>query len=210
MKPKQNDDSKDQTPTTDESPKLASTSSNPFDLGKLKLSQDFDSMGGGVKKLLTTIPVKKPNRQAFIRAFGPDFQVTTAVVELKGEQDGTFLVAPELRDELMDEINIVHLVTCVDRAGNYFLWPIKMAKAGERSNPWHESALLALEHAEKRWVRVSANMGAGHYDVFTATSKLSDPVEPDLTLQKMIETAFRGKLIDSADHPVVKKLRGEE
>lgn len=190
--------------------KIGSTSSNPFDLSKLKLSQDYDAMGGGVKKLVTTIAVKKPNRQAFIRAFAaPEFQITTALIELKGEQDGTYLVSPDLRDELMDEINIVHLVVCVDRNGDYFIWPVKIAKTGERSNPWHDSALIALEHAEKRWVRISANMNAGRYDVFGATANLPDPVKPDLTLQQLLETAFRGRMIDSLEHPVIQKLRGE-
>ena len=39
---------------------------DPFDLSKLRLTQDFVETGG-VKKLLTTVPVRKPAPQDFIR-----------------------------------------------------------------------------------------------------------------------------------------------
>ncbi len=37
-----------------------------FDLESLRVSQDFVK-DSGVKKLLTTVPVRKPNRQDFVR-----------------------------------------------------------------------------------------------------------------------------------------------
>ena len=37
-----------------------------FDLEALRVSQDFVK-DSGVKKLLTTVPVRKPNRQDFVR-----------------------------------------------------------------------------------------------------------------------------------------------
>ncbi len=39
---------------------------DPFNLERLRLSQDFESKVG-VRKRLITVPVRKPNRQAFIR-----------------------------------------------------------------------------------------------------------------------------------------------
>lgn len=191
---------------------IASTSANPFDLSLLKLSQDFESSGGAVRKLHTTIPVKKPSKQVFFRAFpAPDYQVVVAAVELKEEQDGgVYLVAPSLRDQLLDEIQILRLVTCIDRADNLFFWPLKCPKNGERTNHWHESAERALSYAEKSWVRVKANMIAGHYDVVQPVANFPDPETPELTLQQLIEIAFRGRMIDSAEHPVLKKLRGQE
>ena len=39
---------------------------NLLDIEGLRLSQDFTSMAG-VKKLITTVPVRKPDRQSFVR-----------------------------------------------------------------------------------------------------------------------------------------------
>ena len=41
-------------------------SDDPFDLAKLRVSQDFLETTN-VKKLLTTVPIRKPNAQDFVR-----------------------------------------------------------------------------------------------------------------------------------------------
>jgi len=74
-----------------------------FDLSKLALPQDFSEFAG-VKKILTTVPVKKPNRQDFIRVHsGEDWSFQTAVLELKEERE-TYLVHADLWHELPGEI----------------------------------------------------------------------------------------------------------
>ena len=48
-----------------------------MDLNALRLDQNFDA-AVGVKKLLTTVPVRKPNRSEFVRVrSGGDFQMRT-------------------------------------------------------------------------------------------------------------------------------------
>ena len=54
-----------------------------MDLDKLRLSQNF-SEAVGVKKALLTIPVRRPNRQEFVRVHPDDgMSLQTAVLELK-------------------------------------------------------------------------------------------------------------------------------
>lgn len=79
--------------------------SDPFaDLSKLRLSQDFAATVG-VKKLLTTVPVRKPNGQEFVRVHpGEEYRLQTAVLELKVERE-TYLVASELWAELPGELS---------------------------------------------------------------------------------------------------------
>jgi hypothetical protein len=60
----------------------------------------------------------------------------------------------------------------------------------------------------KRWVRVKANTSLGAYEIFEAASTLLDPVWPELTFNELVRIAFRGKLVDSLEHPVIKRLRG--
>jgi hypothetical protein len=58
-----------------------------FDLAKLRLSQNFAD-GLGVKKALLTVPVRKPDRQSFIRV-NPDeaHRLEVAMLELKRSRD---------------------------------------------------------------------------------------------------------------------------
>jgi hypothetical protein len=69
--------------------------------------------------------------------------------------------------------------------------------------------LEAIELATRSWVRVAANMSAGCYDVYRAGGQLSEPEWPDLTFQAILRIAFKGRFIDSLDHPVLRQLRGE-
>ena len=73
---------------------------------------------------------------------------------------------------------------------------------------WNESALDAAKIAQDDWVRVVANMSLGAYDVFQATGEIPDPEWPELDLSAILEIAFKGKYIESIEHPVVRQLRG--
>ena len=76
-------------------------------------------------------------------------------------------------------------------------------------NPWWESALRAAQKAETEWVRVSANMQLGAYNVFAAAAELPDPTWPEITFSEVLRVAFKGRYIDSHDHAVLRQLRGE-
>ena len=61
-----------------------------------------------------------------------------------------------------------------------------------------------------KWIRVKANMSLGAYEIYEAQSPdLANPEWPDLAYNELLRIAFRAEgVISSADHPVVKKLRG--
>jgi hypothetical protein len=63
--------------------------------------------------------------------------------------------------------------------------------------------------AMKRWVRVKANTNLGAYEVYEASSTIPDPEWPELSFSQMLTIAFKGRLVDSYSHPVLKRLRGE-
>src|SRR5690349_3014656 len=78
-------------------------SADPFDLASLRLSQDFAS-AVGVKRLIMTIPVKKPSKEWFVRTHpDPSHRLQTAVLELKDGDRETYLVSPDLWPELASE-----------------------------------------------------------------------------------------------------------
>jgi hypothetical protein len=67
----------------------------------------------------------------------------------------------------------------------------------------------AAELGRTGWVRMTANMGLQAYDVAVAPADLGEPEWPDIAFKKILEIAFRDKRIDSLDHPVLRRLRGE-
>ena len=94
----------------------------------------------------------------------------------------------------------------ITRKSDPFLWPIKIS--GDYLDPWnasaHELALLARE----KWIRVKSNRDQRMYEARIPEHQFDDPEWPDLTYKEILRKAFKDKLIDSLEHPVLKKLRG--
>jgi hypothetical protein len=189
---------------------VAKPEADPFDLASLRLSQDFAS-AVGVKRLITTIPVRKPSKEWFIRAHpDPSHRLQTAVLELKEDRE-TYLVAPGLWPELASEPTFSPrlLIAAINRQGVLFVWPVKLPGAGGKIDDWSRSALDAADEARSRWVRITANMGLGAYDVAVASGQVAEPEWPGITFQQIIKVAFRDKMISEWSHPVLRRLRGE-
>jgi hypothetical protein len=181
---------------------------NPFDPESLRLGANY-SDGLGVKKVLSTIPVRKPGRQEWFRVrAGDDWRIQTAIFEAEADRE-TYLVDRALWTELSGEIQPALLVTCVNRAGDLFLWRCKLPGPDGRPNTWNESALRIVSAAETRWVRMAANMTAGYYEHFEPAIELPDPEWPALKFPEILKTAFRDRFVSSLDHPLVRQLRGQ-
>lgn len=200
----------DANPTPAPPPPPTTEAPDPFDPDALRLPQDFAG-AVGVKKLLITLPVRKPSKEWFVRTHpDPAYRLQTAVLELKEDQE-TYLVAAPLREALAGESTFSPrlLVLAANRQGVLFVWPLKLPDPDGRSNPWHQSALEAEARARTQWVRVSANMAAGAYDVAVAPMHGAEPTWPEMSMAELLRIAFRDRLIDRYDHPVLMRLRGE-
>ena len=181
---------------------------DPFDPEALRLSQDFAALAN-VKPVLATVPVRKPGRQDYFRVRpAEDYRLTTALLELKDERE-TYLIAPELRHELFGELLPVTIFTAINRQGVVFLWPCRLPDETGRTNPWHESALEAAELAKAKWTRIAADMSLGAYRIWEAAGELPEPEWPEQSLRDLLAIAFKGRYIDTHDHAVLKRLRGE-
>ena len=186
----------------------ALVASNPFDPARFRLSQDFAS-AVGVKKVLTTVPCRKPHRHEFVRVrTGAEWRLETGVFEDKINRE-VYLVDPPLWSALLGEVYPVCLYCAVTRQNDVLLWPVKLPGADGKSNSWNESAVAAAKLAESRWIRLAANMPGGMYDVYESEGELSDPEWPELAFPEILRLAFKARFIQSLDHPVVKALRGE-
>ena len=182
---------------------------DPFDLETLRLDQNFVE-SAGVKKLLTKVPVQKPDPQTFYpRPSRQKYRMALAVIVLK-EDSETFLLTPHIARELPGEFVMVMMRTVITRQGTVFLWPIRLPDADGKINEWHQSAADAAEYATKRWVRIKSNKAIRGYELKFAAEmhQSTNPAWPDLSFQELVRIAFRDRLVDRLDHPVIKRLRG--
>ena len=179
-----------------------------FDLDSLRLKQDF-SETLGIQRVLSHVPVRKPNKTNFIRVrSGEDYRMDVGIVEMKEERE-TFLVTPAMMSEpgIYELVVPARLVTYITRQGVLALWPLKLEKDG-KLNPWHESALEAAQLAEKQWVSVRADMSLGAYQIFQATAELPEPEWPEHTFSELVRLGFKGLIVDAPDHPLIQQLTG--
>lgn len=184
---------------------------DPFDPARLRLSGDFTA-AAGVKKLLTSVPVRRPSKEWFVRCH-PDamYRLETCVIEMK-EDSETYLIDPSLWPSLSGESTFGPrlLVTAQNKQGVLFLWPVKMPRPDGRQDRWNQSALEAIGLASKTWVRFQANMSLGAYEVFQATGELADADWSTVpSFSDLLRIAFKDRFVTTADHPILRRLRGE-
>jgi hypothetical protein len=180
---------------------------DPYDLSNLRLSQSFTETAG-VKKLLSTVPVRKPNKQDFVRVHpNEDYRTDVLMIELKEDRE-SYLVCRNMVDELATEAEPFSLFTAINRQGVVFLWPVRLPAPDGKVNEWHRSLREAAETAVGKWSRVRANMSLGAYESTVAESVIADPVWPEASFQELIRIGFRDRVIDTATHAVVRRLRG--
>jgi hypothetical protein len=193
---------------TEDSEHSTTQDAGDFDLDALRLSQDFGAELGG-KKLLTVVPVRRPHKQEFFRVHpAEEWRFPTAVLTDEETRE-TFLVAPSLREVLASDIKPVTLFTCLSRQNVLFLWPAKMPTGDRRAGAWHASAFEAAQIAMRQWIRLRSNQALGAYEIFKAAGYAAEPEWPDITFNELVKLAFKGRYIASADHPVLRQLRGE-
>ena len=187
------------------SPKAVTSS--VLDLQALRLPANYGATLG-VKKLLTNVPVRKPRKPQFFRTHPSADMAFGGMLLQQKEKDESYLVMPDVAHQISELVQAVDLFAAIDRQNNVFLIPVPRPGESGARNPWHESLFQAVELAKENWIRINANMQMGGYDVCEAQVSLSAPDWPEHGMHKLIEVAFRGKIIQSLDHAMVQGLLG--
>lgn len=184
-------------------------SNDPFDPKRLALGQDFGA-AVGVRKLLTTVPVRKPLKHEWVFAHpNTSHTLETAALAYKEDREEIYLVERALWPELSGEIRPIVVITTINRQGVLFLWPIKLPGPDGRHDAWNASALEAVSFAKRGWVRVAANMSLGAYELHEPVTPLPPPAFPEYDMHQLLAIAFKDRVIRDLNHVVLKKLRGE-
>ena len=193
-------------PGTESGPEASNL--DPFAPENLRLDPSCTE-GAGVRKLLTTIPVKKPGGKCSSASI-PSIREMFPIIDLKDDRE-EYIVVKELVPELATEIVHKQLCLAITRQGTLFFLPLRLPGPDGKDMEWWKSLREHAKRAETHWIRVIPNQELGAYEVLQATDKLSEPEWPspdEYSFWDLVKIAFRDYLITNLDHPVVKRLRG--
>ncbi len=160
-----------------------------------------------VKKHITDVPISSLKNTAFYRS-NPNKGWSFPAPVIEFDRD-PYIVSKNLCAELENDIVLKEFHLFTNRQGDIQLWGLRLPDQLGRLNGWSKSGFEAVKIAQSEWIRVKANMEMGLYDIYTATADLPDPEWPDMSFEEILAIAFKDRTIDSLDHPIVKKLRGE-
>jgi hypothetical protein len=185
---------------------------DPFNVAALRLPPSYEQ-DAALRTQLTTVPVRKPKRQEWIRVHHDKAYRADFALILVDEGREYYLVNPALLGELQNEVQLVTLYVAINKAGVVFLWPVKRpTDDGHRTSDWIQSAHEAAAAAVKRYVRMSSNMALGAYEITFRESPIpeADPTWPDKSMSELLKIAFQntGRYIDKLDHDLINELRG--
>jgi hypothetical protein len=191
-------------PTPEVKPPTAAP--DPFDPKRLRQNNVPINVG---KPSLSVKPCK-PHKSWFIRVHpSPDYRVVTKIIELEDDTE-KYWVDPDLLPHLEGEttLNLRLLALAVNTQGVYFIWPVPLPEEDGRTQGFVRTALEAVEKASTGWYRVQWNKATREYASTPAEEDLGEPEWPDVTFRDLLAIAFRGRVIDSLDHIVLRRLRG--
>jgi hypothetical protein len=159
------------------------------------------------------ITVGKPPAQAFFRAQAVELKDWTFPVIVDKSANGGkafYMIGPKMREALSRNADaaLVHLIPCVTKAETPFLWAVTVPAMAGGNAAWYEGSIAAFGLAREKWIRLSWNPQSGAYDPLIAEESSSLPRFPEWDQSEWLRRAFRDRLINGDDHPILKKLRG--
>jgi hypothetical protein len=180
-----------------------------LDLEQFRIDQDFASHIQ-TRKTAVSVSVRRPDRQHWVCIHpGRDWRASVAVLEDKTNQR-TYIVVPEIVPEVTADLVPKLLVTYATRQGTTSLWPIRMPDEAGRLDTYNESALSIMEQYPGQWIRILPNQIDRCYDVLEMPAiELPAPKWPEGGFRQLFSLAFKNRVINSINHPVLKALRGE-
>src|SRR3984893_11707795 len=123
---------------------------DPFNAKALRLPPAFEQ-NAGIRKVISTIPVRKPHGQEWIRTHGGEgFSDNFGVIILKDDNE-VYLLHPALVGAYENEMTRVRIFVCLSMNKNLFLWPAKLPGNGHKGAArWNTSAGRAAQGAGEK------------------------------------------------------------
>src|SRR5262245_54249810 len=96
-----------------------------LNLEQFRLPQNFSTLSG-VKKVLSTVPLRKPHKHEFFRTH-PAWNFPASVLKLRGDRkDELFIVASHLVPAVPIDLTPMVFVPALTRQDVLMLWPVRL------------------------------------------------------------------------------------
>ena len=177
-------------------------------LEELRLPDDFNQPAIGIKKPLKPT-FGKLSKHRFSRVNpSPQYKYPAVLVIDNENIEEAYLALPALCPLLgsLAKPKIIRLA--VDNAGTPRLIAEPIPGPDGRINSWHESTIRAIQAAEETWVRIESNPDASQYVVICAKDEMGTPKWPKQTMDDLVLDCFKDRIIQSEDHPLIRRLEG--
>ena len=159
------------------------------------------------KRTQATYPIMKPMKSKYVRVHpGADYRLHNILTYTDSDTQEMYYVSPdlELPESVADCTKVSDLYAAQTHDGTIFIWFVHHS-----DTCWFRAAKKAVQTCVSFWRRVVARKAANTYDLYAPEQPIPDPTWEDLPpFLDMVEIAFEDRLITSADHPVIRKLRG--
>jgi hypothetical protein len=162
------------------------------------------------KAVLVNVAVDKPPNNSYFRCHRElmlDDQ--TVLRDTEGTSRVFYYVVPHMREhpKLKPRLRRVTLVlTMTWPSGNILIWPVPILT--DREFPVWKSARAAYELALDKWMQMVWAEDSSDYQLEAAEGIDHEPTWPEKDFGELLKLGFDGKVIDSEEHPYVRRLRG--
>jgi hypothetical protein len=196
---------------------LPTSPADVFDnLDRLRLRQSFDR--AKTRRPMTTVGTRKPKPHEWFQVH-PEYHQECMLFLAQEESmsdEWFFPTTEEIIDELENlsakGLKEVCVFWWINRKKNTFVWPVVLRDIDGRQNEWHASMYEMLSvHGCGQWCRIEAGDG-GYNPEIAANTDLPVPEWPKVEkFGDVLRAAFKkgGRVIDTLDHPLLQRLRGE-
>ena len=159
---------------------------------------------------------KTPTKNEFFRTY-KDFRPIVPIVDHEVGMEKQFFAVDTGMEEPLKAIGVTvtdHvLYLTITTRGVYRIVPVRQANADGEQNEYHRTKEIGLIQALDEWVRLYTDQENRCYKVFPAPAgRFNEPQWRQLKQAKIFRLAFRdkGRLIDSVEHPLFKKLAARD
>jgi hypothetical protein len=195
-------------------PGPADASYDPFDLKNLRI--DPSGMVGAVERVALGYSVRKPNPNSFFRVHPDPAYYAEAFLfadkQNKKTRGDIYLVSPAyvptVHPDCVRRFKPHKLYLVQERhAVDPIVWPIGFALSDEdRDNEYWLTARTAAETAKTKWTRIDTS--DARYVSYHPKADFPDPVWTTVPFREILRLAFKDRIINSHEHPVIKGLLG--
>jgi hypothetical protein len=161
-----------------------------------------------VRKRLTAIPPRTPNKEWFVRTSRhPDHNGILPLYWDKSGDGHPYLIDETVQDFFGEAVRNNYCVLSCTRQLVYFLWCSPLEGPDGDWNTWHSSAHDMKGFAAESWIRVKSNKQLAGYEVVDPIgAPPPDPVWPDISWEDIVRLAFRRHLVETENHPLINRL----